>query len=71
MDLCRALGFKEEMPLDWTPGDPAERRVSDDLEHQRELIARNDKNIARYLAQPAAQQRYRLRLRIQKALGRP
>lgn len=69
MRLLKLLGFREELPLDYTPNDPSERRVSSDLERRRELIARNEHNLARYLAQPAAQQRYRLRLKIRAALG--
>lgn len=68
--LLKLLGFKEELPLDYTPGDPSERRASPELDRLRELIARNDRNIAAYLRHPAAVQRYRLRLRIHEALAR-
>ena len=68
--LLKLLGFKEELPLNYTPGDPAQRRVSDDLERQRDLIARNDRNTAHYLGHDVAVQRYRLRLRIHEALGK-
>lgn len=69
MTLLTLLGFKEELPLDYMPNDPAERRTSSDIDRRREILERNERNIARYLAQPAAQQRYRLRLKIRAALG--
>lgn len=68
--LFKLLGFREEMPLNWTPNSPAERRVSNELARKRELVARNDKNLARYLAEPEAIRRYRLHLEIQAALRR-
>lgn len=68
--LLKLLGFREELPLDYRPGNPAESRTSDEVTRRRELTERNDRNLARYFARPEAQRRFALHLRIQQALRR-
>lgn len=60
-----------ELPPGYQPDDPREKRISNELDRRRELVHRNEDNLARYLGHPEAQQRFRRFLEIRAALGLP
>ena len=60
-----------ELPAHWTPDDPRESRISDELERRREITRKNESNTARYMREPQAKQRYRTWLGVRAYLGLP
>ena len=48
MSLLRLIGFREEVPLDWTPGAPENARMSPDEDRELNLALKNSVTLSQF-----------------------